>query len=135
MATITEQDNSEQLDSGMGSSDARSPEVKSLLPDDDEDDEEVRSIRAPVRSLFLSFSRSRGVLLHNRPGPGSSWFSPTHDPEFGEFAGEKSQRDGVRLALQPRGFVPRTKRVARRRPSVFILLLGCGPISMNGKVD
>lgn len=30
----------EQLDSGMGSSDAHSPEVKSLLPDD-EDDEEV----------------------------------------------------------------------------------------------
>lgn len=41
MATITEEP--EQLDSGMGSSDARSPEVKSLLPaDDDEEDDEVR---------------------------------------------------------------------------------------------
>lgn len=37
MASIEEID---QLDSGMGSSDARSPEVKSLLPDE-EDDEEV----------------------------------------------------------------------------------------------
>lgn len=30
----------EQLDSGMGSSDMRSPEVKAILPDDDEEDEE-----------------------------------------------------------------------------------------------
>lgn len=38
MASIEEL---EQLDSGMGSSDARSPEVKSLLPEEDDDDEEV----------------------------------------------------------------------------------------------
>ena len=31
----------EVLDSGMGSSDARSPELKSVLPPDDIDDEEV----------------------------------------------------------------------------------------------
>ena len=37
MTSVEEVD---QLDSGMGSSDAHSPEVKSLLPDD-EDDEEV----------------------------------------------------------------------------------------------
>lgn len=42
MASVEELD---QVDSGMGSSDARSPEVKSLLPDDgDEDDEEVCTI-------------------------------------------------------------------------------------------
>jgi len=39
MATITEEPE-QQLDSGMGSSDARSPEVKSLLPDEDEEDED-----------------------------------------------------------------------------------------------
>lgn len=38
MASVEELD---QIDSGMGSSDARSPEVKSLLPEEDEDDEEV----------------------------------------------------------------------------------------------
>lgn len=37
MASVEEVD---QIDSGMGSSDARSPEVKSLLPDDEDDDEE-----------------------------------------------------------------------------------------------
>lgn len=42
MASVEELDH--QVDSGMGSSDARSPEVKSLLPDDEDDDEEVRAI-------------------------------------------------------------------------------------------
>ncbi|KAI4495428.1 hypothetical protein M0802_008642 [Mischocyttarus mexicanus] len=37
MASIEEID---QLDSGMGSSDVRSPEVKSLLPDEEEDEED-----------------------------------------------------------------------------------------------
>ncbi|XP_015604411.1 mitochondrial import receptor subunit TOM22 homolog [Cephus cinctus] len=37
MASIEELD---QLDSGMGSSDIRSPEVKSILPDDDDDEED-----------------------------------------------------------------------------------------------
>lgn len=45
MASVEELD--QQVDSGMGSSDARSPEVKSLLPDDEDDDEEVRT-RAPL---------------------------------------------------------------------------------------
>lgn len=46
MATITEEPELqlETLDSGMASSEAHSPEVKSLLPeDDDEEDEEVKS--------------------------------------------------------------------------------------------
>ncbi|XP_015519107.1 mitochondrial import receptor subunit TOM22 homolog [Neodiprion pinetum] len=37
MASVEELD---QLDSGMGSSDARSPEVKSILPDDNDDEED-----------------------------------------------------------------------------------------------
>ena len=43
MATITEE-SEVQLDSGMCSSDARSPEVKSLLPDDGDDEEEVHKL-------------------------------------------------------------------------------------------
>lgn len=42
MASVEELD--QQIDSGMGSSDGHSPEVKSLLPDDEDDDEEVRAI-------------------------------------------------------------------------------------------
>lgn len=42
----------EQLDSGMGSSDAHSPEVKSLLPDDEDDEEvfdfDIQSLRINV---------------------------------------------------------------------------------------
>jgi len=47
MASVEELDH--QVDSGMGSSDARSPEVKSLLPDDEDDDEEVRAREPSIR--------------------------------------------------------------------------------------
>lgn len=39
MATVEEID--VQEDSGMGSSDVRSPEVKAILPDDEEDEEVI----------------------------------------------------------------------------------------------
>ncbi|XP_076667472.1 translocase of outer mitochondrial membrane 22 homolog mge [Andrena cerasifolii] len=51
MASIKELD---QLDSGMGSSDARSPEVKSLLPDD-EGDEEDESLTERLMGLTEMF--------------------------------------------------------------------------------
>ncbi|XP_033328078.1 translocase of outer mitochondrial membrane 22 homolog mge [Megalopta genalis] len=51
MASIEELD---QLDSGMDSSDARSPEVKSLLPDD-EDDEEDESLAERLLGLTEMF--------------------------------------------------------------------------------
>lgn len=44
----------DQWDSGMGSSDARSPEVKSLLPDD-EDDEEDESLSERLLGLTEMF--------------------------------------------------------------------------------
>lgn len=37
MASVAEVET--ELDSGMGTSDVRSPEVKSLMPDDDEEEE------------------------------------------------------------------------------------------------
>ncbi|XP_043283384.1 mitochondrial import receptor subunit TOM22 homolog [Venturia canescens] len=40
MASIEEVEVVEILDSGMGSSDVRSPEIKSILPDDGEDEED-----------------------------------------------------------------------------------------------
>ncbi|XP_032671016.1 mitochondrial import receptor subunit TOM22 homolog [Odontomachus brunneus] len=53
MASVEEVD---QVDSGMGSSDARSPEVKSLLPDDgDEDDEEDESLSERLLGLTEMF--------------------------------------------------------------------------------
>ncbi|XP_012256399.1 mitochondrial import receptor subunit TOM22 homolog [Athalia rosae] len=52
MASVEELD---QLDSGMGSSDARSPEVKSILPDDDEDEEEDESIVERLAGLTEMF--------------------------------------------------------------------------------
>lgn len=59
MASVEELD---QVDSGMGSSDARSPEVKSLLPEDgDEDDEEVWTI---IPSL--SIGKAADYLNDNR---------------------------------------------------------------------
>ena len=50
----TSAEEADQLDSGMGSSDAHSPEVKSLLPDDEEedDDEEVRCTSTYDRALI-----------------------------------------------------------------------------------
>lgn len=51
MASLEELD---QLDSGMDSSDARSPEVKSLLPDD-EDDEEDESLAERLLGLTEMF--------------------------------------------------------------------------------
>ncbi|XP_001600202.1 mitochondrial import receptor subunit TOM22 homolog [Nasonia vitripennis] len=53
MATITEEP--EQLDSGMGSSDARSPEVKTLLPFDDEEDEEDETLTERLIGLTEMF--------------------------------------------------------------------------------
>ncbi|XP_012527290.2 mitochondrial import receptor subunit TOM22 homolog [Monomorium pharaonis] len=44
-----------QVDSGMGSSDARSPEVKSLLPDDEDDDEEDESLTERLLGLTEMF--------------------------------------------------------------------------------
>lgn len=52
MASVEELD--QQIDSGMGSSDVRSPEVKSLLPDDEDDEEEVRTIVILLKkNMFL----------------------------------------------------------------------------------
>lgn len=52
MTSVEEVD---QLDSGMGSSDAHSPEVKSLLPDD-EDDEEVKKALCYYKLLLCRFN-------------------------------------------------------------------------------
>lgn len=70
MASVEEID---QSDSGMGSSDARSPEVKSLLPDDEDDEEVFHSrtltihgfhflVRSPRYSPDRIFSKQRGKL-------------------------------------------------------------------------
>lgn len=60
MASVEELD---QVDSGMGSSDARSPEVKSLLPEDgDEDDEEVLPIVPGVYLGKNHLNYNRGTL-------------------------------------------------------------------------
>ncbi|XP_060826864.1 mitochondrial import receptor subunit TOM22 homolog [Bombus pascuorum] len=54
MSRVEEVEEVEQLDSGMGSSDAHSPEVKSLLPDD-EDDEEDESLAERLLGLTEMF--------------------------------------------------------------------------------
>lgn len=71
MASVEELDH--QVDSGMGSSDARSPEVKSLLPDDEDDDEEVRA-RAPLQ--YKKDDHSYDNLVFGAPG---SWRGLCHD--------------------------------------------------------
>ncbi|XP_058805275.1 mitochondrial import receptor subunit TOM22 homolog [Phymastichus coffea] len=64
MATITEEP-SEQLDSGMGSSDARSPEIKSLLPDDDEEDDEDETIIERLVGLTEMFPQPVRNMTYN----------------------------------------------------------------------
>ncbi|XP_053984170.1 mitochondrial import receptor subunit TOM22 homolog [Hylaeus anthracinus] len=60
----------EQLDSGMGSSDAHSPEVKSLLPDgeDDEEDESLVERLVGLTEMFpeevRNFGYNVGTCLH-----------------------------------------------------------------------
>ncbi|CAD1480050.1 unnamed protein product, partial [Heterotrigona itama] len=54
----------DQLDSGMGSSDAHSPEVKSLLPDD-EDDEEDESLAERLLGLTEMFPEEVRNLGYN----------------------------------------------------------------------
>ncbi|XP_076637415.1 translocase of outer mitochondrial membrane 22 homolog mge [Colletes latitarsis] len=68
MASLEDLD---QLDSGMGSSDAHSPEVKSLLPDD-EDDEEDESLAERLLGLtemfpdeVRNFGYNVGTCLHS----------------------------------------------------------------------
>ncbi|XP_035744241.1 mitochondrial import receptor subunit TOM22 homolog [Vespa mandarinia] len=61
MASIEEID---QLDSGMGSSDARSPEVKSLLPDE-EDDEEDESFSERLLGLTEMFPENVRKVGYN----------------------------------------------------------------------
>lgn len=61
MASIEEID---QLDSGMGSSDARSPEVKSLMPDDD-DDEEDESFSERLLGLTEMFPENVRKMGYN----------------------------------------------------------------------
>ncbi|XP_012216963.1 mitochondrial import receptor subunit TOM22 homolog [Linepithema humile] len=53
MASVEELDH--QVDSGMGSSDGRSPEVKSLLHDDEDDDEEDESLTERLLGLTEMF--------------------------------------------------------------------------------
>lgn len=80
MATIEELDQ----DSGMGSSDVRSPDVKSLLPDDDEDDEEVIS-------FVIFVARLIGVLYNRAHVSRSDTSSPS--PCF--YSLNCSQRSGT----------------------------------------
>ncbi|KOX75279.1 Mitochondrial import receptor subunit TOM22 like protein [Melipona quadrifasciata] len=61
MTSVEEVD---QLDSGMGSSDAHSPEVKSLLPDD-EDDEEDESLAERLLGLTEMFPEEVRNLGYN----------------------------------------------------------------------
>ncbi|KAK2582646.1 hypothetical protein KPH14_004925 [Odynerus spinipes] len=61
MASIEEID---QLDSGMGSSDARSPEVKSLLPDE-EDEEEDESFSERLLGLTEMFPENVRKIGYN----------------------------------------------------------------------
>ncbi|KAJ8680248.1 hypothetical protein QAD02_016035 [Eretmocerus hayati] len=68
MATLTEETSElpEQLDSGMGSSDARSPEVKCLLPaDDDDDDEEDETLVERLVGLTEMFPESLRNLAYS----------------------------------------------------------------------
>lgn len=47
----------EKFDSGMGSSDMRSPEVKAILPDDDEEDEEDETLAERLVGLTEMFPK------------------------------------------------------------------------------
>ncbi|XP_033231111.1 mitochondrial import receptor subunit TOM22 homolog [Belonocnema kinseyi] len=55
----------EQLDSGMGSSDMRSPEVKAILPDDDDEYEEDESLVERLVGLTEMFPKEVRNLSYN----------------------------------------------------------------------
>lgn len=64
MSIIEEVEEGEHLDSGMGSSDAHSPEVKSLLPDG-EDDEEDESLAERLLGLTEMFPETVRLVGYN----------------------------------------------------------------------
>lgn len=60
MASVAEVET--ELDSGMGTSDVRSPEVKSLMPDDDEEEEVCQTMKNCLFTFSTKFFHSGSSL-------------------------------------------------------------------------